>query len=119
MSNNDWGPGPWQSEGNDHKWFDAETGYTCWARRHMELGHWCGYVAVPDAHPCHGKSYNEFLPWLQPWFDARLQQPIGDQPAFSIILAAALGGPLQSTLENCFQVHGGLTYSGTWGTPVW
>ncbi|GAI67576.1 unnamed protein product, partial [marine sediment metagenome] len=30
----------------------------CLILRHQELGHLCGYVAVPKGHPCYGKHYD-------------------------------------------------------------
>ena len=45
-----WPRGPWDEEPEDLvEWEYA--GLKCVARRHHELGHWCGYVAVPPAHP--------------------------------------------------------------------
>ena len=33
-------------------------GLKCLILRHGELGHLCGYVAVPKGHPCYGRHYN-------------------------------------------------------------
>ena len=33
-------------------------GLKCLIIRHLELGHLCGYVAVPKGHPCYGKDYS-------------------------------------------------------------
>ncbi len=55
--------GPWDDEPDAEKWIDEATGYTCLARRHPRLGHWCGYVAVPLDHPLYAYSlYDEFDP---------------------------------------------------------
>ncbi len=34
------------------------AGLKCLILRHYELGHLCGYVAVPKGHPCYGKDYD-------------------------------------------------------------
>jgi len=34
------------------------AGLKCLILRHSELGHLCGYVAVPRGHPCYGKDYD-------------------------------------------------------------
>lgn len=54
-----WGEGPWQTEPDREEWTDEATGYPCVAVRHPSMGHWCGYVGVPDGHPLHGKGYDE------------------------------------------------------------
>ena len=33
-------------------------GLKCLILRNLELGHLCGYVAVPKGHPCYGKDYD-------------------------------------------------------------
>jgi hypothetical protein len=54
-----WGPGPWSDEPDKAVWVDEATGLDCMAVRHDELGHWCGYVGVPEGHPAHGKGYDD------------------------------------------------------------
>lgn len=50
-----WGPGEWQAERWDKvQWTDAASGLACLAVREPEIGHWCGYVGVPEGHPAHG-----------------------------------------------------------------
>jgi hypothetical protein len=51
-----WGDGPWQTEPDRLEWRHA--GLPCLATRGPG-GHWCGYVAVPPGHPCHGKPYDD------------------------------------------------------------
>jgi hypothetical protein len=53
-----WPTGPWDGEPDRVLWIDEATGLHCLARR-AEMGHWCGYVAVPKTHPLFGKDYNE------------------------------------------------------------
>ncbi len=48
-----WGPGPWQHEPDGaFFWF---AGLRCAVMR-SALGHWCGYVQVPEGHPWHGQD---------------------------------------------------------------
>lgn len=55
-----WGtmPGPWQTE-PDRVDFE-HAGMVCILHRGPS-GHWCGYVACPPGHPCHGKDYHEVV----------------------------------------------------------
>ncbi|HEX9504236.1 MAG TPA: hypothetical protein VF974_08050 [Patescibacteria group bacterium] len=52
-----WGPGPWQNE-PDRIEFEYNR-FPCLMQRNMQLGNWCGYVAVPPGHPAFEKSYND------------------------------------------------------------
>lgn len=67
-----WGEGPWLNEPDKVQWTDKATGFTCLAVRASRpgdfdkklnmlagLGHWCGYVGVPENHPLFGKSYGD------------------------------------------------------------
>ncbi len=47
-----WPAGPWQSEPDRVEW--QHDGFACLIVRQPELGHLCGYVAVPPGHPWHG-----------------------------------------------------------------
>ena len=47
-------PGPWDDE-PDADDFEA-CGLKCAMRRHVDDGHWCGYVGVPDGHIFFGES---------------------------------------------------------------
>ena len=59
-----WGPGPWQEEGCDKtQWVDEATGLDCLAVRTPDMGHWCGYVGVPEGHPAFGVGYDDVSPW--------------------------------------------------------
>jgi hypothetical protein len=59
MRNSEFGNGPWQDEPDRDQWIDEATGLRCYAVRHPDMGHWCGYVAVPQAHPWFGLGYSE------------------------------------------------------------
>jgi len=52
----DWGPGPWQTEPDLLMW-RAQTppNYRCQITRN-QFGSLCGYVAIPEGHPAHGKD---------------------------------------------------------------
>lgn len=45
---------PWVNE-PDYLAF-AAAGFQCEIRRNRELGHLCGYVWVPEGHPCFGSN---------------------------------------------------------------
>ena len=45
-----WPPGPWDTEPKEgNTWVDEVTRIQCETKRHPSLGHWCGYITVPDA----------------------------------------------------------------------
>jgi hypothetical protein len=46
------GPGPWNDEPDRVQWRYGTV--PCLMVRNAELGHWCGYAAVPPGHPWHG-----------------------------------------------------------------
>ncbi len=50
-----WGPGPWQDEPDKVVWVDEKTGLDCMARRVFPMGHFCGYVGVPQGHRLFGE----------------------------------------------------------------
>lgn len=54
----DWGDGPWQQEPDKVQWIDEATGLPCLAVRNSDMGHWCGYVGVPEGHPAYGLDYS-------------------------------------------------------------
>jgi len=54
-----WGPGAWADEPDKVLWTDEVTGLFCMVRRNMQLGQWCGYVAVPEGHQDFGKGYED------------------------------------------------------------
>lgn len=59
-----WGDGPWINEPDKVQWVDSDAGYACLAVRAYRggendivgLGHWCGYVGVPEGHPAFQKE---------------------------------------------------------------
>jgi hypothetical protein len=55
----EWGSGPWQDEPDKIHWIDPATDLDVLMVRHQEMGHWCGYVGVPEGHPAFGKDYDD------------------------------------------------------------
>jgi len=35
---------------------DEWEGEMCYAMRHSEMGHWCGYIGLPEGHPWFGEQ---------------------------------------------------------------
>lgn len=56
-----WGPGPWTDEPDKIQWQDPATGLPCLIVR-GPAGALCGYVGVPEGHPCFGKEYGDCEP---------------------------------------------------------
>ena len=52
-----WKDGPWMEE-PDRVTFE-HAGFPIILKRHPTLGHWCGYVGVPEGHPAFGAT-NEY-----------------------------------------------------------
>lgn len=57
-----WGPGEWENEPDYIRWYDEETTYHFIMRRGMS-GSWCGYVGIPETHPCAGKHHDDESLW--------------------------------------------------------
>jgi hypothetical protein len=57
IDKSEWGDGPWMSEPDRVDFIHA--GFACFALRHPDLGHWCGYVGVPREHPLYGTSHDD------------------------------------------------------------
>lgn len=51
-----WPRGAWDDEPDRIEWRDPKTGMPCLMLRHPRNGHWCGYVALPAAHPWIGQN---------------------------------------------------------------
>ena len=58
VENEQWGPGPWDSEPDKLTWMDEATGLDCMALRNR-YGAWCGYVGLPPEHSLHGTDYDD------------------------------------------------------------
>lgn len=53
-----WGKGPWLDEPDKMQWQDKASGLPCLAVR-GPMGAWCGYVGVPNGHPCYKVGYDD------------------------------------------------------------
>lgn len=49
---------PWESEPDFAEW--ELRGFRCFALRHPETKHLCGYIEVPEGHPWYGKTRRDF-----------------------------------------------------------
>lgn len=79
----------------------------------MDMGHRCGYVAVPEDHPFYGRGYSEKVPWDRP---AALEDRAMDDAGMGGMIAL-LGGAdgvdeWARRVEGHVAVHGGLTFAG-------
>lgn len=74
-----------------------------------DMGHRCGYVGLPKEHPLCGVSYSETSTHL------RLNRERSTEKMSSIQILCASGKDLDTlnSPEYVFEVHGGLTYSGS------
>ena len=77
-----------------------------------DQGNLCGYVGVGPEHPLHGIEYGEETEKLAQALECRKDQPLGEHPSMSVMLGA-LCGELKASPDTVFNVHGGLTYSGS------
>ncbi len=54
----EWGDGPWQDEPDRLRWLTV-AGYPGAIWRSPHTGSLCGYAAVPEGHPYHGKPWRD------------------------------------------------------------
>jgi hypothetical protein len=52
-----WLRGEWDDECDKKQWTDQATGYACLIVRN-QFGALCGYVGIPEVHPCFGMDYD-------------------------------------------------------------
>lgn len=107
----------WLTEPDNSEWITG-AGYRARLIRHPYFLHLNGYIEVPAEHPLHGVSYNQASnqasPFLTNALRRRMERPLGDQPSFAALVAVVLGGDLEARPDVVFEVHGGLTFSGSW-----
>lgn len=105
-----WGPGPWQSEPDRVEF--VLGGLQCLALRMRSSGNWCGYVAVPESHPWHGRGYSEVVPH----HPGAMDREDADVSPIAILAAAGMGTTDEENgraqIDLLIDVHGGLTFSG-------
>jgi len=74
------------------------------------MGHRCGYVGVDNTHPLFGFDYNSFLPKeLLPLWNEVKNKPYGKRSLIDIFCC----DPENPRVGILFDVHGGITYSGS------
>jgi hypothetical protein len=54
-----WGPGPWVGEPDKVQWVDPSSGLDCLVVRSHHSSALCGYVGVPESHPCFGFAHDD------------------------------------------------------------
>jgi len=74
-----------------------------------EMGHNCGYVGVDKKHALFGKSYSQHCDCLIPLRNKAMKGKISKR---GIIPVFCYDGE-SASMDIVFDVHGGVTYSGT------
>ena len=92
-----WDDGPWKSEPDKKQWTDPDTGLWCLVMR-GPMGDLCGYVGVPATHPFSGVGYSSKAPEMD---CGDMCHKDGDYHC-------------ECTPGWIIEVHGGLTFSGSW-----
>jgi hypothetical protein len=93
------------------------AGLTCGVTL-TSMGHYCGYVAIPEGHPLYGKHYSDSTPVPA----STIERPIDVDKVGIINLFCQTEVP---SAESCpvvlaFDVHGGLTFaSADQERPLW
>jgi hypothetical protein len=75
-------------------------------------GHRCGYVGVPESHPCYGKSYFEQLDIISK--EQVKNTTLGNKSPILLLTASVNSNgddEIRRSLDILIDVHGGLTYS--------
>ena len=80
--------------------------------RRGPVGHWCGYVGLPEGHRFHGVEYSAPVKAPDGWLDrpAKIDEDYG---AIALFCASVNSNPAEGIypLELLVRCHGGLTYS--------
>ena len=79
-------------------------GLCCLIIRHPTLGHLCGYVGVPPAHPLFGKEYRQCLRGCPCVLSERFGAWVKEWPC--------VWEEGHSAIIRLFDVHGGITFCG-------
>ena len=78
-----------------------------WVCVASDMGHRCGYVAIPPGHALYRKDYSDECPGVS--WDDLAEVEIGKRGVMSLICVDTGKPPL---VEHVFDVHGSLTFSG-------
>jgi hypothetical protein len=73
---------------------------------------YCGYVGVDAKHPLHGLDYSSNSPYIK---DVTGEEELGQRGAMSLLRAEGR----ETSPEIAFDVHGSITYAGTWDKNDW
>lgn len=119
--------GPWKAEPSAANWVDSRTGLNCAMIRHGVLGTWCGYVAVPEGHPLHGKSYSDSVQVPMTFMDRFFSRELNverDIGFLNMFLATidpdrALGDQGHIALVLVLPAHQGLSYASPDDDGAW
>lgn len=99
-------PGPWDKEPNEKEWITE--GLNCKMIR-VEMGHWCGYVGVPEEHPWYNKSYLDEVHVPKELLKRTIDI---DKIGILNIMCSRVDEETQTAdLWLLVDVHGGLTYA--------
>lgn len=109
-------PGPWDDE-PDKLQFMTMAGLPGLIIR-GPMGALCGYVGVQKEHPLYGVHYNKEMDILASLLEKRLNEPMGENPSFNVLISAVLGCEVEKSPEAVFTVHGGLTFSSHCSKPT-
>jgi hypothetical protein len=104
--------GEWTTEPSELGFKDDATGLDCSMRR-GPMGHWCGYVRLPDGHALHGVSYSDAVSVPTGYMDREVKMD-EDYGAIALFCASLKAEPEKNIypLDLAVRCHGGLTYSG-------
>ncbi len=92
----------------------SDSGYRCVVIM-GSMGHRCGYVGIPSSHPLHGVDYSEEVPALEHKIEEVLKGTIGKRSPIIVLIMAGKQDNEFARPDFMFDVHGGLTYSGSMG----
>lgn len=102
---------PWLSEPSSLDFLDDATGLAC-AMRRGPVGHWCGYVGIPEGHRLYGMDYNAPINAPEGWHD-RTTAMGEDYSPISLFCASVTANPSEGIypLDLMLRCHGGLNYA--------
>jgi hypothetical protein len=87
----------------------TKSGLRALVIKNCHVGHNCGYVGIPENHPLYGKDYSQHCDVLIPLRNKIKNESIGKR---GIIPIFCWDGE-SASIQIIFNVHGGVTFSGT------